>query len=152
MRLLHTSPSEIISIEKYGKFDDCLFFVCGDNSDDGYQMAVGEVITYALEVGSSIEVGSFFYQEDCEKLAEIVAEIAEMFGVDNETAEEILSDEQSAYDFMDGEEAAEASWKVQALQGKAAKALGYEAAQAEDEQGAVYIVPMAGRELELTRV
>lgn len=147
--IFHTSPEAITNIDDFDRmFDDCLFF-----SRRVYVMTrVADYKVYSLEIADEniIEVGRFFYLDDCDKLSGLVDEIKELCDCDSDDAEELLSERADIYDFIDdATDAAEASWKIQALQGKAAKLLGYEAAQSEDEQGTVYIVPMLGRESDL---
>lgn len=150
MKIIHTSPCEITSIDPSGMFDDCLFF-----SINAYSISAvrNQEFEYSIEIDDAaiINVGGFFYNENAEKLDSIVSEVMALVGCDEDDAEEILSDRKNVFnfEFEDAEDASEASWKVQALQGKAAKILGFEAAQGEDEQGSVYIVPMLGREADL---
>lgn len=134
----HTSPKKITEINKDGMFDDCLFF-----SDDVYSMSVGSVYVYTIELNNTIEVNSFFYHDDYLKLNDIVSNIVNVADVTEDEARDLLdgTDESSDGDI---------SWFIQAKQGEAAKVLGYEAAEAEDEQGAVYIVPMLDKLNELT--
>lgn len=140
MKLFHTSPEKIEKISKFGMFGECLFF-----SSSVYVMtAVEDYITYSIEINEDdvIEVGSFFHHDEWEKLNDIVQHIMDV----------CECDEEEAQDYLDGSEHhedGEMDWMIQGLQGDAAKVLGYRAAQSEDEQGAVYIVPMFGRESEL---
>jgi hypothetical protein len=139
MKLFHTSPVKIETINNYGMLGECLCF-----SSDVYQMAPGEVITYAIEIDESemIEASSFFYQDDAEKLDVIVSNIMAMADCDSDQAEKYLSQNDNHHD-------AEIAWRIQGYAGEAAKVLGYQAAVADDEQGTVYIIPMSGREAEL---
>jgi len=131
MNLIHTSPEEIKNINKNGVFGDCLFF-------SATEYAMGEVkAVYTLEVSEDkiIEVC------DLESI-EMITDICNALDVDEDQAEELLTGESTAYDFdLDGED----DWYIQSKQGECAKLMGYEACEAEDEQGAVYIVPMFGR-------
>ena len=144
MRVYHTSPKEIENINTDGMFNDCLFF-----SETPYSMSISEVMTYALDINDTIEVSSFFYQDDCEKLNDIVSEIMNYFNTDNETAQNLLDSTIESWELSDD---AEASFYIQAMQGRAGKELGYDGACSEDEQGAVYIIPMFGREKDLELV
>lgn len=136
----HTSPDPITKISKFGASGECLCF-----SDKIYQMASCEVVTYKIELNEDeiIEASSFFYRDDCELLNDIVAEIMLLTDCDEDTAQEYLSQrDQYGEDY-------EIDLRIQGFTGEAAKALGYKAAEAEDEQGTVYLVPMFGRESEL---
>lgn len=138
MILYHTSPKKITAIDKYGMFDDCLFF-----SDDVYSMSVGSVYVYTLELSNTIETCEFFYHDDYAKLDDIVSNIANVAEVSEDEARDLLD---STEESSDGD----ISWFIQAKQGEAAKILGYEAAEAVDEQGTVYIVPMLNKLNKLT--
>ena len=134
MKLFHTSPKEITKIDRFGTFDDCLFF-----SAQPYSMSVGEVITYSIDA----ENMDFIEASDLTD-AEIVAEIAERFEIDLDDAESLLDGSDSVwnYDFAD----AENDWYIQAKRGECAKKMGFDGCLDEDEQGGVYIIPMLGRE------
>ncbi len=142
MQLFHTSPNEITEINPFGLFGECLCF-----SADIYQMSACSVLTYTVEIEDNemIEASSFFYRDDYEKLNSIVIDVMELAECDEEQAQEYLSQ-------LDSHSDAEIDWRLQGYTGEAAKALGYKAAIAEDEQGAVYIVPMLNRESELSLI
>lgn len=139
MKLYHTSPKEITKITKNGAFGESLCF-----SADVYSMSVGTDFIYSIELEESdvIEASRFFYQDDCDALDSIVEHIMSVVECDKEEAESYLDGSASHED-------AEIDWMIQGMMGDAAKLLGYKAAQAQDEQGAVYIVPMFGKESEL---
>lgn len=134
MKLFHTSPKEITEINRFGAFDDCLFF-----SVEPYSMSVGEVITYSIDAENMDFVNTSALHDD-----EIIAEIAERFDIDAETAESLLDGSDSVWnhDFAD----AENDWYIQARRGECAKKMGYDGCKDQDEQGSVYIIPMMGRE------
>ena len=134
MKLFHTSPKEITKIDRFGTFDDCLFF-----SVEPYSMSVGEVVTYSIDA----ENMSFVDAGDLTD-AEIVAEIAERFDIDEDLAESLLDGSDSVWnhDFAD----AENDWYIQAKRGECAKKMGFDGCLDQDEQGGVYIIPMFGRE------
>jgi len=142
MILFHTSPTEIKAgtINDDGILGECLCF-----SADIYQMCPGKVITYEIEIDEDdiIEANSFFYRDDYKKLDIIIKNIMEYAECDEEQAQEYLSQRDSHGD-------GEVDWRIQGYTGEAAKALGYRAAQAEDEQGQVYIIPMLNNESLLT--
>ena len=134
MKLFHTSPKEITEINRFGAFDDCLFF-----SVEPYSMSVGEVITYSIDAENMDFVNTSALHDD-----EIIAEISERFDIDAETAESLLDGSDSVWnhDFAD----AENDWYIQAKRGACAKKMGYDGCKDQDEQGSVYIIPMMGRE------
>jgi len=142
MKIIHTSPSEIKEINKNGMFDDCLFF-----SGSEYVMAVkGPLYVYSLEVDEDkiIDVSELHDEE-------LISYIAEALDVDEDAAERMLDGRDNAFDHgLDGED----DWWIQAKQGECAKLMGYQAVEAQDEQGPVYIVPMLGKvgELNLDRI
>ena len=75
---------------------------------------------------------------------DVVAEIAERFEIDVDAAESLLDGSDSVWnhDFSD----AENDWFIQTKRGECAKKMGFDGCKDHDEQGAVYIVPMFGRE------
>jgi len=139
MKLFHTSPKEITKIDRFGTFDDCLFF-----SVEPYSMSVGEVVTYSIDAENMSFVGAGDLTD-----AEIVAEIAERFDIDEDLAESLLDGSDSVWnhDFAD----AENDWYIQAKRGECAKKMGFDGCLDEDEQGGVYIIPMLGREAILNK-
>ena len=146
MKLYHTSSEKIEKITTNGLFDDCLFF-----ASEPYAMtAASTVFVYAINIDDAeiIDVSDL-----CDD--EIISEIADRFDVDGVEAERILDGRASAWDHaddLDGEEAAENDWWVQAQQGKCAAKMGKQAVESTDEQGAVWIVPMSNREKDLKEV
>lgn len=134
MKLFHTSPKEITKIDRLGTFDDCLFF-----SVEPYSMSVGQVITYSIDAENMDFISASKLHDD-----EIISEIAERFEIDEDTAESLLDGSDSVwnYDFAD----AENDWFIQAKRGECAKKMGFDGCLDKDEQGAVYIIPMLGRE------
>jgi hypothetical protein len=141
MLLYHTSPQKIDKITSHGMFNDCLFF-----ASTPYCMTSGDgpVYVYSIEIDEDLIV-------DVDDLydAEIVADIARVLDIDEDTAADILDGSALVHD-VTGD--CEDGWYIQAQQGAAAKKAGYAAACSQDEQGAVYIVPMLGRESDLTEV
>ena len=144
MKIYHTSPNKIEKIEKNGLFDDNLFF-----SRVPYSMSNsnGDETLYLIDIeeDSVIDVTQFFYDYDIEENDEfrnIVETISNYFTCAIDDACEILDSSKNIDD-------AEDDWFVQAQQGHAARALGFNAAKSIDEQGVVYIVPMFGKEKEL---
>lgn len=141
MRIYHTSPDKIIKINSSGMLGECLCF-----SASVYCMSACEVIVYALDIEDAdvVEASSFFYRDDYSKLDFIVSEVMDLAGCDEEEAQELISQRTAHSD-------AEIDWRIQGYAGEAAKVLGFKAAEAQDEQGTVYIVPMQGRENDLIR-
>ncbi len=136
--MFHTNPNKISSgsINKHGIASDCLFF-----SDDIYFMsAKGPCHVYEAEF-NCVPASQLSDEE-------IIKEIAEYFGCEHELAESLLdaSENEWSQEFdCDGED----SWWLQGKRGECAVKMGYDGCEDEDEQGTVYIIPMAGRESEL---
>ena len=150
MYLYHTSPSEIIEITEAGRFGSFLFF-----SGHVYTMTAGQAVVYGLDIDedSIIEAGQLFYHDDAEKLAPLVAELAARMDIDEATAEALIEESTTVYDLdgIDMEDAGELSWDVQHFTARAAALLGFRGVAVRDEQGAVYLVDMLGRETDLVR-
>jgi len=136
--MFHTSPNKIEkdTINRYGIAGDCLFF-----SDDVYSMSSAS--TYVYEADFECVRASQLHDE------EIIADIARFFEVDEDTAEALLDGSENEWDH--GADA-EGSWWLQGKRGECAVKMGYDGCEDEDEQGVVYIIPMTGREEELTLV
>lgn len=136
--MYHTSNNKIEagSINNFGVAGGCLFF-----SDSVYQMCDGVVYVYEAEFDC---VHACQLHND-----EIIAEIAERFDVDSEAAESLLDASENEWDY--GADA-EDSWWLQGKRGECAVKMGFDGCEDEDEQGAVYIIPMSGRENELTLI
>ncbi|MBA8734250.1 hypothetical protein [Chromobacterium violaceum] len=144
MELFHTSPSEITSINQFGRFGEFLCF-----SSHVYTMAVGDdYVTYRIDLDddSLIAAGRLFYHEDAEKLGSLVSEFCSRFDVDEDTAEEIISEQEQ----LDSEDADDL-WDAQLFTARAAKILGYRGCIMRDEQGTLYMIDMLGREADLVR-
>lgn len=139
--MYHTSPSKITAgtIHSFGIAGDCLFF-----SDNIYTMTAAKTV-YVYEADFECVRVSQLYNE------EIVQEIAEHFNCDTELAEMLLDGSESEWE-QDFDCDAEDSWWLQGRRGACAAAMGYDGCEDRDEQGTVYIVPMSGRESELTLV
>lgn len=150
IKLYHTSPVEITSINQNGHFGEFLFF-----SSHEYVMAVGEHVTYAIEMDESaiIEARRMFFHEDAEKLEGLVAELADRLEVDADLAEKLIEESVNVWylDDREPEDKADASWLVQHFTARAAKLLGYRGVAVSDEQGTAYMIDMLGREAELVR-
>lgn len=144
MELFHTSPDAITKIDGSGRFGSFLFF-----SDDIYTMTAGDYVTYKIEIDddSIIDAGHFFYHENSAKLNALVAEFCARFDVDEDTAQEIISERQQLENFD-----ADDSWDAQLYTARAARILGYRGVKVADEQGASYMIDMLDKENELVRV
>ena len=147
MKLFHTSPKEIKKIDQFGNFEDCLFF-----SARVYQMAIGEVITYSIDAENMDFIEAWKLSDD-EIAAEIAKKIASRTFEDQdfELAEELLDTSKNLWKVgfdlgLDSEEKKKINWFIQAKRGQCAKKMGFDGCLDEDEQGAVYIIPMLGRE------
>ena len=139
MILTHTSPEVITEIKTDGLFDDCLFF-----SIDEYSMGDVKAV-YQIEIKEENIINVYNLESK-----EIIESICSYLSVDADTAQELLNNELSAGSITSDYED---DWYIQAKQGECATLMGYEACESEDEQGAVYIVPMINKfnELKLTK-
>lgn len=137
--MIHTSPKKIEegTINSYGVAGDCLFF-----SDSVYVMTKSP--SYFVYEADFNCVPAYKLHDE-----EIIAEIAEKFDVDADTAESLL--DASENEWNHGADA-DSSWWLQGKRGECAVKMGFDGCEDEDEQGTVYIVPMTGRENELTLV
>jgi hypothetical protein len=147
--MYHTSPDLILegTINGHGVAGDCLFF-----SDDVYVMtASDEYHVYSADFDC---VRAFELYDD-----EIIDEISDHFGCDTDLAERLLDGRLGAFDvyseediYDSGLDMASLAWWLQGKRGECAVKMGHDGCQDEDEQGTVYIVPMFGRESELTLI
>lgn len=151
MQLTHTSPVEITSIDNLGRYGEFLFF-----SANEYVMTAGARITYTIELDDAeiIRAAALFHHDDAEKLADLVAEVAARFDIEEDTAEALIEESESIFDIesnVEPEDLADAAWDMQHYTARAAKLLGYRAVAVSDEQGTAYLVDMLGREDELVK-
>ena len=136
--MIHSSPREIKKgvINHFGIAGDCLFF-----SNDVYRMSEASIYIYEADF-DCIHVGQLYDER-------IVSEIAERFSVDEDIAESLLDGSENVWDHgADGDD----SWWLQGKRGECAVKMGYDGCEDRDEQGTVFIVPMFGRESELTLI
>ena len=133
--MYHTSPRKKIEINKNGIAGDCLFF-----SDEVYQMSASSIYVFEADFNC---VSACELHDD-----EIISEIADYFDCDLELAESLLDASESEWN-QDFDCDGDASWWLQGKRGECAVKMGYDGCEDLDEQGAVYIVPMLGRESEL---
>jgi len=135
--MYHTSPTEITEIKDSvfgGCAGDCLFF-----SDSIYKMTASpEFYVYEAHF-NCVDVSELWDEE-------IINEIAQEFGVDLDTAESLLDGSQHESDYSND---VEKSYWLQGMRGQCGKKMGFDGCEDTDEQGAVYIVPMLGREDDL---
>ena len=138
--MYHTSPYKIEkgTINHLGVAGDCLFF-----SNRVYQMSEASIYVYEADFQC---IPAYKLHDD-----EIIAEIAERFEVDAETAESLLDATVNMWK-LDKPYESEDVWWLQGKRGECAKIMGYDGCEDEDEQGTVYIVPMSGRESELVLI
>lgn len=151
MHLTHTSPTEITEINTLGRFGEFLFFAHGE-----YVMTAGSHVTYTIEIDDSsvIRAGALFRHDDAGKLADLVADVAARFEIDEDTAESLIDESASIFDVdsnVEPEDMADASWDIQHYTARAAKLLGFRAVAVSDEQGTSYLVDMLGREAEMVK-
>lgn len=147
MKLIHTSPTEITKIDRFGTFGSHLFF-----SANEYVMTAGSYVTYEIEISEDeiIEARDLFNNDEWQKALPVVEEVMEEFGVDEQTAMNLLDESELIQDVKDDlNDIGEASWKIQRLTAKAAKLIGFRAVEVTDEQGTSWMVDMLGREADL---
>jgi len=146
--IYHTSPEKIGAIHDRGMFGDVLHF-----STKPYTMSAAEnPTTYKMKYSDDdfIDASSLYHHDDAAKIQPIANRLAKRYGITSDAAEDIISGNKSSYDFgLDSETSAQLGWDAQTAAAKAAKKLGYKGAKGQDEQGAVYMVPMRGREKDL---
>jgi hypothetical protein len=159
----HGTNQEITKIEAYRifefSFDDFLFF------SNLYRVAEshGEIV-YSLEIDDKeIEhhCNSWFYSHyDLDKeidwqqlFKDELEEIQERLNCDEDEAEDFLSENRSdVNNFVDAEDAAEISWRIQCLTARAAKKLGFRGVAVRDEHGTSYMIAMQNKEHELVKL
>ena len=133
MVVYHTSPDPITQIKKAGLFNDCLFF-----ADEPYYMTqAASPVVYELEIDDSKVIAAGDLHDE-----EIIAQIADVLEVSDDAAERMLDGRDNAFEHGGS---GEDDWWIQALQGECATKMGYDACEAFDEQGTVYIIPMLGK-------
>ena len=155
MKIFHTSPEKIEKVYESDFFGDCLFFALKP-----YFMNTPKYI-YSIELDESkiVRVRDLYDEKIISEIQQSTKELLDI-EIDEDDAERLLDGRLDAYDlFTDyenfesgyelGKAAGELGWIIQGLQGKCGKKMGFEAVEAQDEQGTVYIVPMMGRENDL---
>lgn len=147
LTLYHCSHEAISTIHDDGNFGSWLFF--GDEPSH-----YGDVI-HSIEIDVDEEVikaSSIFYQENAVNnpaLDAVVEQVMEVFNVDEDTAEELISERLSIFDINE-DASADDAWLMQYYTACAAEALGFRGVAVSDEYGTSYMINMFGREHELT--
>lgn len=141
MQLIHTSPNPINEIHSNGRFGEFLFF----SVNEEYVMTAGSHVTYHTDVSEDeiIRAERLFYHESAESLSPLVEQVMRMAGCDEDTAEELISQEIDIHSIdtdFEPEDLAEISWDIQRIAGHAAVLLGFRAVSMNDEQGRSYLV------------
>lgn len=140
MKLFHTSANATIEAHNHGTFGEFLFF-----SSDVYTTVAGEYHVFSVGVDESkiIDAASIWYNNESSNCAPFVEEIMDTYGVDEDTAEQLIDESVSIYDIesnIEPEDMADASWDIQRLTAKCAKAMGYVGVCVTDEQGSAYML------------
>ena len=134
--IYHTSPTAISKPQKFGRFGEFIFF-----SVDVYAMTESaNPVVYGIDedILNIVEACSMAHIENFDVIcADIINDAAAMFDVDFDTAHDILTERVSEWDYDCD---AEKSWDRQKLTAKAAKLIGFDGVQVEDEQGAAYMI------------
>lgn len=151
LTLYHCSHDVIETITDDGLFGSFLFF--------GTEPSHYGHVVHSIDIDVDEEVikaGRIFYEENAlnnPALDAVVEKVIEVFGVDEATAEELISERVSIYDIKEdasAEDCAENSWLMQYYTACAAQALGFRGVAVSDEYGTSYMLNMLGREHELT--
>jgi len=130
--LYHTPPELITKIKKDGLFDDGLFFAYSP-----YEM--GRVkATYSLDE-SLIKIANVWQLDEAE---ETIKEFAVIFDLDEDVATNILMEKDFVANYTNDYED---EWITQQYQLKAAKEIGCDAVELQDEQGASVLVSMSDK-------
>jgi hypothetical protein len=153
LTLYHCSNEAISTIHDDGNFGSWLFF--GDEPSHYGHVVHSLDIDFDEEV---IRAGSIFYQENAVNNAEldaVVRKVMKVFGVDEDTADDLISERISSFDKFtelgySAEDCANNSWLMQYYTACAAEALGFRGVAVSDEYGTSYMINMLGREHELT--
>jgi len=146
VKLFHCSHEAIRAINDDGTFGSFLFF--------GTEPSHYGHVVHSISVDVDEEVinaGSIFYHEGAlnnPALDAVVKKVMELFGVDEDTAEKLISERMSVYDIREGS-CADESWLMQYYTACAAEALGFRCVAISDEYGTSYMLDMLGREHEL---
>ena len=130
----HASPERVITPRNNGKFGSALFFTSSDTNSRGIGNHVIDKADLKTTTSKNI-YNDYDYSSD-----EDVKAFAKSYGIDEDTAFDIITERKNAYKNIDDKyDVSEADWDAQSLLLKIAKKMGYEAVEAEDENGAVLI-------------
>jgi hypothetical protein len=144
--LFHCSHEAIETIHDDGTFGSFLFF---GTEPSHYGHVVHSIFVDLDE--EAISAGSIFYQESARnnpELYEVVQQVRDVFSVDEDTAEELISERINIFDVKENA-CADDAWLMQYFTAYAAKALGFRCVAISDEYGTSYMIDMLGRENEL---
>jgi hypothetical protein len=147
LELYHCSHEAIRAIHDDGAFGSFLFF----GTEPSHYGHVVHSISVDLDQ-EVIKAGSIFYQENAVNnpaLDAVVKKVMEVFGVDEDTAEELISERMSVFD-VNEDASGDDAWLMQYYTACAAEALGFGCVAISDEYGTSYMINMLGREHELT--
>jgi len=130
-----------------GLFGTFLFFVYGDRGDpsSSYSMTAASKYVHFIEVDPDalVKASSLWYDDNYKAAQPVVDEVMARFGVDEETASDLLDESKNVFDYDgDGDD----SWWVQHATARAARLMGYQGVEVTDEQGSAVMVDMAGWE------
>lgn len=152
MIITHASKERITNVKSYDSYSSvvkgCLFFG-GENND--YNLAGECNYQYNLDVENILVMSKLNYDFDYSE-NEIIQSVFESFrneldlDLDDEEISEIFDETNMIADSENSNED-ECEWILQQYQGILAHKLGFDCAQAFDEQGTVYIAYCADREL-----
>ena len=150
--ITHASKERITNVKTYDSYSSvvkgCLFFG-GENND--YNLAGECNYQYNLNVENILVMSKLNYDFDCSE-NEIIQSVFESFrseldlDLDDEEISEIFDETNMIADYENSNED-ECEWILQQYQGILAHKLGFDCAQAVDEQGTVYIAYCVDREL-----
>ena len=145
MKLFHKTQSKIENITKRGNFEDVFFF-----GESVHYLLEDWAFTYTVE-SDDLDFFFFFFfqfQDNVEENA-LVVRFAEIFDLSLDDAIAVLSNDDDIASHTD--DMSDETY-VQVYQAKIAKSYGFDGCISEDEQGAVYMIPMFGRENLLNEV
>lgn len=144
MKLHHMAHEKIEQISKRGNFDDVLFF-----GEEVHYMLEDRPFHYTIDADSVelVSVAQFDRYESNAAADDVVNHLAKVLGADADSAFSVLMEELDL-----GEFDCDDFGFLQVMQVRYAKALGFDGAISEDEQGAVYMVSMFGKENLLSEV
>lgn len=127
--LYHTSPEIITEIKEDGLFADGLFF-------SAKEYAMGDVkVVYAIDE-SKLKIANVW---DLDEASITISDFASIFNIDEDLATDILIGKDFIASYT---EDYEDEWTTQKFQLEAAKELGFDGVELEDEQGASWLISM----------